>query len=252
LERLTFGRDCRRKPDIFLQPLLCVGDHVAWSPYLVQICKYERNMLKLMARVPSLKSAADSLIGSREIALTRAFGQLLASHGYQYKTRIPLPDRSGEIDLVAYHTRHPTELLVTEIKGVLGVDEVNEVEHATSEMIGGQGQLGNAIGFLRGAHLTTKTAMWRGAPWGAIQSFHGIVLTPNAQPNAAYDHRELPAVTFETVMHYFHASDFKSPAKIWRTSAGKRWLRKYTNPETAYVPLRVGDITYHLPVSYVG
>jgi hypothetical protein len=251
LDRLTFGRGCPKKPDIYLQPLLCVGEHVAWSPYLIQICKYKRNMLKLMARIPTLKPAADNLIGSRERLLTLQFGQLLAQHGYQFKTRIPLSDGSGEIDLLAFHSKHPTELLVTEIKGVLGVDEVNEVEHVTREMILGQGQLRNIISFLQKSDVLTKTGLWRGAPWNSIRSYYGLVLTPNAQPNAAYDHRELPAVTFETVKNYFYGRDFRSPAKIWKTSTQKRWLKRYAHPKSTYMPLQVGDVTYEIPLSYV-
>jgi hypothetical protein len=251
LDRLTYGQGCPKKPDIFLQPLLCADGNVAWSPYLIQICKYKRNMLKLMARVPALKSVADNLIGSRERLLTVQFGQLLAKHGYQFKTRVPLPDGSGEIDILAFHTKHPTELLVTEVKGVLGVDEVNEVEHVTREMILGQGQLRKIIAFLQTADLPTKTALWRGIPWNTICSYYGLVLTPNAQPNAAYDHRKLPAVTFETVTNYFYEQDFRSPAKIHKTSSDKRWLRKYTNPKSAYMPLQVCGVTYEIPASFV-
>ena len=251
LDRLSFGRACAKKPDIFLQPLVCSRENVAWSPYLIQISKYKRNMLKLMARVPALKPVADNLIGSRERVLTSQFGQLLARHGYQFKTRIPLPDGSGEIDLLAFHTKYPTELLVTEIKAVLGVDEVNEVEHATNEMIIGQGQLRKILTFLQRVDVPTKTALWRGAPWNTIKSYYGLVLTPNAQPNSAYDHRELPAVTFDTVKCYYFERDFRSPAKIWKASSAKRWLKKYANPNSTFMPVQVGDIVYEIPVSYV-
>jgi hypothetical protein len=251
LDRLSFGRDCPSKPDIYLQPLVCGDDQVAWSPYLIQICKYERNMLKLMARVPALKSVADNLIGSRERVLTRQFGQLLARYGYQFKTRIRLSDGSGEIDLLAFHPKHPSELLVTEIKGVLGVDEVNEVHQSTKEMIAGQGQLSRILAFLPQADLPTKAALWRSAPWNTIRSYYGLVLTANAQPNSTYDHRNLPAVTLETVARYFHERDYRSPARIWATSVEKRWLKKYASHGTTYMPLQVGEITYEIPVWYV-
>src|SRR5205823_1931564 len=48
-QRLTFGNECKSKPDPFLQPFLRSGRDIVWSPHVIQLSKHERNMLKLMA-----------------------------------------------------------------------------------------------------------------------------------------------------------------------------------------------------------
>jgi hypothetical protein len=152
---------------------------------------------------------------------------------------------------LAFHARYPTELLVIEIKGLLGVDEVNEVEHATKEMIIGQEQLRNILMFLREAHPLPKAALWQAVRWNAVQYYYGIVLTPNVQPNSSYDHTQFPAIAFDSVTRYYYEQDFRSPARIWKTSRDKRWLKKYSNPETTYMPLQVGELTYEIPISHL-
>lgn len=252
LQRLSFGHDCPSKPDIFLQPLLSSGGQVGWCPHVVQLSKYRRNILKLMARTPQLKATADNLIGGRELGLIGEFGTLLARHGYQFKQRLLLPEGRGEIDLLAFRTDRPAEVLVVEAKAVLEVDEINEVDQATKAMVAGQNQLRNAITFLREADLAVKQRIWRGVPWTTIESYFGVVLTPSAQPNSGYDHRELPAVTLETVKCYFESRDFRSPMRIWRTSCEKRWLDKYAEVVVEYVPIKIGEVTYEIPICHYG
>jgi hypothetical protein len=79
-ERLTF--DYRNKaPCIFQQPLLVAGGHIAWSPNLIIRSRFDRNMLRLMARTPQLKDLADNLIGGRERPMLNSFGHLLQRSG---------------------------------------------------------------------------------------------------------------------------------------------------------------------------
>src|SRR5262249_30488191 len=106
LDRLSFGWQSNDKPDVFLQPLLATDTHISWSPHLISISKYERNMLKMMSRNPSLKMVADNLIGRREHVLSRLFGKTLSEYGYQYKPAIDLPGNLGEIDLLAYRPKY--------------------------------------------------------------------------------------------------------------------------------------------------
>ncbi len=247
LSRLTYGSGGVKNPDPYLQPLLCTPTHVAWSPHLIQATKAERNMLKLMARLSDTKALADNLIGGRERVVAKRFGDFLSGHGYQYKTRVPLPDRRGEIDLLAFRSAVPEEVLVVEVKGVLGVDEVNEVDHATAEMVFGQGQLQKVIDFLKPLTVGGRQSLWRQPPWAQVTSFYGVVLTPNAHPHTGYSHTVFPAVTDRTVRGHFYPSDFKSPRKFWQTAVDKRWLRPAAAASRAYRTVRVGSLTYELP-----
>ena len=248
--RLTYGRECRDKPDPYLQPLVCTASHVLWSPHLVVLSKSERNVLKLTARIPLLKSIADDLIGGREASLLNEFGRLLGKHGYQYKTRIPLPDGVGEVDLLAYHDKHPETLLVVEGKAFLGVDEVAEVAQATKEMVKGQGQLARAVGVLEGLPAEARRALWSKPLWQHVRSFAGVVLTPNVQPDATYSHSLYPAVALETVRRHFQRSDYKTPGAFWEAAVAKRWLGKYRGRRTGFHPVTVGSVTYELPVAF--
>jgi hypothetical protein len=72
-DRLTYGMYCPNKPDPYLQPLVCTTTHVMWRPHLVQLSKCERNLLKLTARIPTLKAIADDIIGGREHHLLNEF-----------------------------------------------------------------------------------------------------------------------------------------------------------------------------------
>lgn len=249
VERLTFGRDCPDKPDIFLQPLVADDRQVAWSAFLFQIAAGERNMLKLMARIPRLKATADSLIGERERVVCRRLGEVLAGHGYQFKTRIPLPGGVGEIDVLAFHSKYPTELLAIEVKGVLDVDEVNEVEHVTRELLGGQVQLRRAAATLAAMTPVEKQRLWSKIPWNSVESVFCVLLTPSAQPNAGFDQREYPAVTLETVQNYYYPGDFRSPRKFWQAAVGKRWLRQFRQTKLEYDEIAIADVTYEVPAN---
>ena len=229
VQRITFGHGCARKPDVFLQPLLADGEWVAWSALLFQCCNYERNHLKLMARIPALKPTADNVIGEREHVLNREIGAFLGQHGFQFKTRVGLPGNVGEIDVLAFHDKHPSEILVIEVKGVLEVDEVNEVNSATDELISGQGQLRNALRVLMEMPVAERVRLWSKPTWHHITDFFGVVLTPTAQPNARYDHREFPALSFGTVRTHFRPKYFRSPRRFWEIAVRKPWLRPFDN-----------------------
>jgi hypothetical protein len=252
IDRLSFGSQPGGNPDVFLQPLLSAGNHIAWSPHLISLCKYERNALKLMTRTPAMKPVADNLIGRSERVLSQQVGALLSAAGYQYKPNIKLPDNLGEIDLLAYRAKQKSELLIFELKAVLGVDEINEVENVTREAMKGQAQLRKVVGYLKSAGFSAKTALWKGAEWQKINSYFGIVMTPDAPVSTNYDHTEFPAVTFEAASRYFTKSDYRSPRKIWLASRDKRWLDRYRNCELAYRTIEVGDIRYEIPVQVFG
>jgi hypothetical protein len=206
-------------------------------------------MLKLMARIPALKSVADNLIGSREFSLTRQMGEALASHGFQFKTRIKLPDSAGEIDLLAFNIKHPDELRILEAKAILDVDEVNEVEQATLEQLKGQEQLRKTIRILNAMSPAAKSRLWSKPNWKSIDKLYGVVLTPSALPNAAYDHTQLPAITLWAINNHLYPRDFRSPRRFWDACVKKRWLKPFSAGETVFQGLKVGFVTYEIPYS---
>ena len=65
-DRLAWGNSIKR-PNIPLQPLIVGPTTVTWSPRIIELSKYSRNMLKLMAKMGGpTKLVADNLIGRRE------------------------------------------------------------------------------------------------------------------------------------------------------------------------------------------
>ncbi len=173
--------------------------------------------------------------------------ELLGQHGFQFKTRIGLPDGVGEIDVLAFHDKNPTELLVIEVKGVLEVDEVNEVDHATEELMSGQGQLRKVIGVLRALPPADRVRLWSKPTWPHVTDLYGVVLAPTAQPNARYDHREYPAITLDTLRTHFRPQHLRSPRRLWAAAVAKPWLRRFGGATFEFDQIRVGEVTYEIP-----
>lgn len=80
-----------------------------------------------------------------------------------------------------------------------------------------------------------------------VFDFYGVVLSPTAQPNARYDHREYPAVTLETVRAHYRPHELKSPRRFWEAAVNKPWLRPFAGVTFEYDAVRVGDVTYEIP-----
>ena len=233
-ERLRYGSGTK-KPDISLQPFLSNSSKVAWSPYLIQTTQRMRNLLKQMARTPALKQLADNLIGQRSRALLKEIGLHFAKHGYQYK--LTTNYRNGDVDLLAYHTHQPDEVLFIEGKAFLGSDEVNEVNADTTEMIKGQGQVMKSITALKEMSLERKTALFKFVRWEWVKDYFGIVITTDSYPNARYDHSEIPAITLPVMNMRLHDSHYRSPKKFWKACKDKRRRYRLTAPRMCAVSM---------------
>lgn len=98
--------------------------------------------------------------------------------------------------------------------------------------------------------VEARRGLWPRPLWQYSETFLGIVPTPNSQPDATYSHTTFPAATIETVRRYFEPWDFKTPQKFWEAAVGKRWLAKYRERESGYQEIKVGSLTYELPVCY--
>lgn len=206
-------------------------------------------MLKLMARLRKLKSTADNLIALQEHSVIADFSQLLNRHGFEFRKHVELPQSIGEIDLMLYHSRRPEELLIVEAKGVLGPDEVNEVDANTRTQQEGQSQLRRVIDALQDYSPEEKDRLWKRPDWARVSKIYGVVLTPGSAPNATYDHREFPAVAMAAVRDRFRSRDFKSPSQFWKACVEKEWLSEFQAAETHFQTIQVGSVKYEIPGS---
>ncbi|MBM4001201.1 MAG: hypothetical protein FJ297_16980 [Planctomycetes bacterium] len=250
VQRLTY--DCKAKwPDVYQQPLFCGANTVTWSASVIQNSKQLRNMLKLMSRTKSLQDHAANLIGSREGRMLWELGHMLSRRGkteYKLTTSISCGDDKGEVDLVAYNRKLPDELLIVEGKAGLGVDEINEVDAATTEMQGGQEQLANVRGILARMSDGEKAAIFKFVNWSLVKRVYGVVVSADAEPNDRYDHSEYPGISLQTIRARLRDNHFGSPQKFWRACKERNWMNKLRAYTERYSPISVGEVTYELPV----
>ena len=205
IERLAF--DYRTKlPCIFQQPLLVGDGTVAWSPNLVIHSRYDRNMLRLMARTPDLKHTADNLIGGRGRLMLNCFGKRLQRFGWSYKLNrhIQHGGRTGEVDLLAYARDEPDAVAVVEWKSILTADEVHEVRAATAELISAQDQVVDCVDMLRAMSAAEKHNLYPFVPWERISRYVPLVVTKDVEPNETYDQAKVPCLCVDSLARIFH------------------------------------------------
>jgi hypothetical protein len=214
VERFTY--DSRSvHPDIFLQPLVCGPEYVAWSSHVVLLSIQPRNVLKLMARTAAHKNVADNAIAARERPFLVGLGKLLATRGHmQFKVMVRLPSPSpGEIDLLAYGTRFPREVLVVEGKAILEADDLNEVISATKDMVTGQKQVSRSIEVLKSLTDSQKRDLYPFVDWQAVSEFYGLVLTPETEPTGHYCQDVVPGAALSTMLTRLTSREWRSPAR---------------------------------------
>ncbi len=249
-ERLTYTQG-NKKAEILLQPLIRLNGKILWSPWVVRKSRYDRNMLKLMARTPGLKDKADDAIGARERAFLNLIGSFLSRRaGYQYKltTDISDGDRHGEIDLVAYQTRVPTEILLVETKTLLAVDETNEISDATDKLIAAQEQILDALAILKSLPPLRRSNLFKFVDWTKVSNYYPIVMTPDCNPNTRYRDDVVPHISFASLSTYAKRRDLSKPSRLELFCRKKDWMKQRTpEKDYRYKDVRVGDITYRLP-----
>jgi hypothetical protein len=239
------------KADIFLQPLLCSVDLVAWSPLTVQLSKEERNFLKLMARSRHLQGQAANIIGSRERTMLREFGLFLAKRaGYDFTINRIIRHRGeeAEIDLLAYNKKHPTEVLLVEGKAILALDDIGEILGASSELQRAQEQIRRATRIMRTMSLEQKAREHPFVAWEKVESFYGIVLTPDSYPPHQVDQSEIPFVTIRAMRQRLRDRDLQSPSTIWSACREKIWIANIILPIESFETINIGDVTYEIPM----
>lgn len=248
-DRLTY--DNRTKsPQVFQQPLFCGPDYVTWSVSVIQNSKFLRNMLKLMSRTKATEKYAATLIGSRERAMLRELGALLSRRGkcsFNLTAELSLGGEDAEVDLLAYNPKFPDEVLIVEAKAVLGVDEINEVDSATTEMISGQNQLAKRIAMLEAMPLEQKQGLFKFVNWNVSPKIFGVVIAADAEPNNRYDQAIFPGISLQTIKDRLRDNHFGSPLKFWKACRDRHWLTHLSEYEETYRPIKIGDVTYEIP-----
>jgi hypothetical protein len=240
------------KSELLLQPLLTSRNFVSWCPLAVQISKYERNALKVMSRAEALRDAAATLIGSREKLMLNQVGLLLAKKGkFDFKLNRTLrhEDQRAELDLLAYNRKAPSELLLIEAKAVLAVDDVGEVVAATKEFKKAQGQLRRAEALLRAMPAAQKRDIYPFVDWGRAETFRLLVVTPDSNAQAEFDHSEIPLITLELMQTQLRYRDYKSPTAVWEACKRKAWMEPLTlTGADFYKEIKIGSVTYGIPL----
>ncbi|MBC7820233.1 MAG: hypothetical protein IAG10_25395 [Planctomycetaceae bacterium] len=240
-----------QKSDIFLTPLINCGDRICWSPLVVQKNNPIRNMLKSMARTPALKAIADNAIASREGPLLASFAKLLRGAGYQCEIDRELPEGQGQIDLIAWRKGVASEVLVVEAKALLDVDEINEVNAATLELLHAQEQLERVNTVLRATSVEMKRQLFRSFKWNNVHDYVPLVLTPETDPHSMYDHSKIPAISMESFSRNIGPSDMRSPRHIWNACRKRSWLNDARSKRLDHYTIKIGEISYSIPIGIV-
>jgi len=237
------------KLDMYLQPLLCGGEWVAWSVRGVQMSVSQRNLLKLMARTPAHKLMADAIIGGRERTLLAEIATWLKGKKWTVITNRKLPGlEDGEVDLIGWNWSYPTEILIIEAKALLQADDPNEVRSATREMQHAQEQLGRIIRILSGLPRTVRESHFPFVEWGKVTHWYGIVITPEGEPGLEYDHSTFPACSFVGLRQRLSAKEWRSPSRLLSAMVERKWQAEVRAGRVEYEQFELAGITFEDPI----
>ncbi len=246
IARLTY--DWRTaKPDVYLQPLLCGPSLIAWSPLIVQTSRFQRNLLKLMARTPSLKSTADRIIGNREVQLLGNLKELLERKDWIVKLNKNIEgSETAEVDLLATKWEYPKQVLIVEAKAFLQVDELNEIKSATEEMQHAQTQVHRIIRILKGLSLIEKQRLFPGIEWDKVEEWFGVIITPETEPGINFDHSAVPAAALRTLETQMRKRDWMGPYQLWNAMVSRDW-QTLRPAERSHEAVLLAGVTFEVP-----
>lgn len=236
------------RPDITQQPVVVFGNDCAWSPRFIGRSRYLRNTLKLLARGGQSDLVAN-LMGTVEGPMLRSIGERLAKSGYSWKKNVPInaAKERGDIDLLAWNSRFPKQVLVVEAKGVLPPDEVNEIAGATKSALHAQSQLARVFRILKNMDEHARIQKFPFVPWQEVPTCFGLVVLYDGAPSNIYSHTTLPCVSVPVLKGLLRSSDFQSPLRIVEACKQKRWLEG-TEVLDEWEKRTIGGITYELPM----
>jgi hypothetical protein len=206
-----------------------------------------------MARTPCQKDRADRIIGAREQSLLDALRASLNKKGWSTALNTKLRRGSrGEIDLLAVNWHFPEEVLVVEAKACLEPDDFNELRSVTSEMIRGQGQLRQAVVTLKAMDVAERARLFSFVEWDKVRHWYSLIVTPEAEPGFDYDHSEIPACSLGTLYRQTHASDWKSPFRLWRAIVERKWQAQIRDGERDFEVIELAGKRFEIPLRVTG
>ncbi len=93
-----------------------------------------------------------------------------------------------------------------------------------------------------------KASIFNFVNWSLVKRVYGVVASADAEPNDRYDHSEYPGISLQTIGARLRGNHFASPQKFWRACKEQNWMNKLRALTERYSPIRVGEVTYELPV----
>lgn len=253
IRRLSYDERSPR-PDILLQPLVCGPRFVSWSPRVMQSTRALRNVLRVMLRTKAQRDYTATVVGSRERRMLVRLGDMFATRGgcqFKVARKMAAGGEKGEMDLLVYSTREPSQLLLIEGKAVLGADEINEVDAVTKEMQKGQDQLRRCLRVLDSMSEADKCSLYPFVKWHLVREVFAVVVTLDSDPNEVYDHSEIPGIALSTISLRCRDKHFRSPRAFWAACKERRWQKHLDGLDHGVHPLRIGDVTYHVPIAFL-
>ena len=237
------------KPDVFLSPLLPGDKTVAWSPFAVILSKHQRNLLKSLARNKKTQDIAASIIGSREKEIGKEFVEFFDVAGEwrfcSFKKSKLMED--VEIDLIGQTPKHPAQILIVEIKGILGVDEMSEQLECNEKLIAAQRQVKRTIRIIKELPIPVKRKVFPRIDWGNVNNYYGAIITPDSEPTWNLPNRNIPAISIATVKARVQVSDLASPSKFVKAIKGRLWHIDKGNFQLKYSSLQIGGVKVSFP-----
>jgi len=211
--------------------------------------RFQRNLLKLMARTPAEKSLADQIIGKREQQLLEQLQTILERKGWFVAVNKKVSgNEEVEIDLLAVNWRYPQEVLIAETKAFLQVDDVNEIKSATLEMQHAQEQVGRIVRTLAAMPLDERKCLFPFVEWDKVERWFGVIVTPETEPSINFDHSKVPAASLLTLRNRLRAKEWAGPCRIWQAMVQRQWQSFLHDAEYGSEEVMLAGITYELPL----
>lgn len=251
VQRLTFGTGIK-EPDVILQPLICTGDVVAWSPRIIMSSKSRRNLLKVFAR----SSAIDSNLVATAIAplgeaMARRLEAKLKKYGYitAVSREIRDADLMGEVDVVGWRSNSPNQLLLIECKGMIPPDEINEVSTVAKEAKRASEQLDRCERILSGKGIASLPRQFAQFVSSQDRRFAKMIVFYEGTPDNSYSHSRIPAIDLRSFLDNFRSRDFNDPESLIAAGLASALVENIKVVDHVYEDMKVGDVTYRLPMA---
>ncbi|MCH7702564.1 MAG: hypothetical protein IID37_12840, partial [Planctomycetes bacterium] len=180
----------------------------------------------------------------------KALHAILVQRGYQAKlfTKVATREENGEIDILAWTSRAPREILLIEAKFVLPADEVNEVKDLTERLRGGQKQAERCLRILDGLSARAKREVFKFVPWESIEKQYAIVVNNEGVPNSAYAPERIPSMDLPVLKQRLRPRDWRRPELLWEAARSREWLADVRRMQPAWRPVSLGEVVYEVPV----